>query len=155
MFMESFTSGAFDKSISESARALPLLAFHDSSSFPIGVAESWTTESDGLYGVWRMDDSDTAREAVRQAEAGILTGLSIGFQPVRSAWSWLEETDDLDAPVAEVVRSEARLVEVSMVPTPQYENAMVTLVRSVGAPRRLAQGTPRLDAMRKAFAAFR
>jgi HK97 family phage prohead protease len=102
-----------------------------------------------------MDDGDTAREAVRQAEAGILTGLSIGFQPVRSAWSWLEESEDLDAPVAEVVRSEARLVEVSMVATPQYESAMVTLVRSAGRPIVLVKSTPRLDEMRGVFALWK
>ena len=70
-------------------RALPLLLFHDNRSFPIGVAEKWTHTPDGLDGMWKLNDDPEAQRAARAAERGELTGLSIGFQPMRSRWEFV------------------------------------------------------------------
>lgn len=124
-YMEMIRKGAFRKSIREAARQLPLLLWHDSRSFPVGVSERWTESDDGLDVVWRLDTSDLAQEAARLAREGMLTGLSVGFIGITS-----ERTYDEDAGISYVERIEARLLEVSLTPTPAYVGAKVALVRS-------------------------
>lgn len=131
-FMESFSRGSLEKSIKESARALPLLMFHDTQSMPIGVAESWEDATAGLRGVWRLDDSPTAQRAAKLAADGILNFMSIRFIPVRSEWTYVEDfAPDLGAAHKDsVVRTEARLLETSLVSTPAYNGAAIEWVRS-------------------------
>lgn len=137
-FVESFRNGAFTKTIRET-KSLPLLLWHDNQTFPVGSAEKWTeVDGDGLRGVWRMDTKDElAVESVRKVRDGFLTGLSVGFSPIQ------QETmmDDLD--IFHIVRTEVRLHEVSLTPTPAYAGAQVSLVRSRvqhgGKPRRSAE----------------
>lgn len=137
-FVESFRNGAFTKTIRET-KSLPLLLWHDNQTFPVGSAEKWTeVDGDGLRGVWRMDTKDElAVESVRKVRDGFLTGLSVGFSPIQ------QETmmDDLD--IFHIVRTEVRLHEVSLTPTPAYAGAQVSLVRSRvqhgGKPRRSAK----------------
>ena len=124
-YMEMIEKGAFSKSIREAARRLPLLLFHDSRSFPVGVSEKWTENDDGLDVVWKLDGSERAQEAARLANGGMLTGLSVGFQGIQA-----ERTYDEDTGLSWVKRTEARLLEVSLTPTPAYAGAKVALVRS-------------------------
>lgn len=137
LFMEQHSPGSLRQSTTAGkGRALPLLLFHDARSFPIGVADSWHHSDDDLRGVWKLNDSPEAQRAATAAEAGELTGLSIGFQPIRSRWeyvawdSWDPELgpDHMD----KVTREESRLVEVSVVPTPAFADAQVTAVRGLG-----------------------
>jgi len=107
--------------------------FHDQQSMPIGHAERWTHDQDGMHGVWQLNDSAPAQEAARMAESGDLLGLSVGFQDIRDP-TW-ELPDDFmpdlgPAHKARVTRLESRLVEVSMTPTPAYADAGVTMVRT-------------------------
>ena len=124
-YMERIKKGCFRKSIREAGKELPLLLFHDSRSFPVGVSEKWTENDDGLDCVWRLDSSDMAQEAARLARDGMLTGLSVGFAPI------LDDREfDAEKGIAYVTRVEARLLEVSLTPTPAYVGAKVSLVRS-------------------------
>lgn len=136
---ESFAPGLFDKSIKESARALPLLLFHDASSWPIGHAVSWDSRDDGLWGVWKLDASADAQRAARMAADGHLAYLSVGYDPLLSEWE-LAPSDawnpDDAATLDKVTRIEARLVETSTVSTPAFKDAEITLVRSAGRPSR-------------------
>jgi len=125
-YEEEMVAGVFAKSIREAARDLPFLLFHDGRSFPIGAANRWTERGDGLLGQWRIDSKDPiAQDAARKAKDGFLTGLSVGFQPTRS-----ERIERDDEPFL-IRRLEARLLEVSLVSTPAYVDAGVTLVRSL------------------------
>lgn len=137
-YLESFRRGAFSKSIKESAAQLPLLLWHDERTFPVGVASSWSDTEQGLDGVWRLDDSELAQRAARQARDGFLTGLSVGFQPLPNGSKWsLVDDDDWDPQtgnVDSVERVAARLLEVSLTPTPAYAGAQVALVRSQDVP---------------------
>lgn len=146
-FMERFSPGAFTKSINESARGLPLLLWHDNQTFPIGVSERWRETSTGLDGVWRIDTDDAlAVEGARKAADGLLTGMSVGFVPVT-------DKDDLDLDdngLPWVTRNEARLLEVSLTPTPAYAGAKVALVRS-----RQRQGRPATAQRRAEIGAWR
>jgi HK97 family phage prohead protease len=125
-YTETHMPGEFTKSIRESAKSLPLLLFHDSRSLDsiIGVAEKWTEEADGLWGVWRLSDAEHAQRAAKMAEDGMLGFLSVGFQPIRSETIY----DDQDR--ATVNRLESRLLEVSLTPTPAFQAATVSKVRS-------------------------
>jgi len=157
-YEESVNAGAFAKSISEAARALPLLLWHDHRSWPVGRAVEWREETDGLHGVWELDTSEDAQRAADMAARGHLTGLSIGFSPIRSEWELLDldEWDPDNGALDRCTRIEARLHEVSLCATPAYETAGVTLVRSAESRvrRRALEGrdrepvkpkTPQLD----------
>lgn len=136
-YMEMIRKGAFAKSIREAARRLPLLLFHNSQSFPVGVSHKWTENDDGLDVVWKLDSSEMAQEAARLANEEMLTGLSVGFQGIQA-----ERTYDEESGLSWVERTEGRLLEVSLTPTPAYAGAKVALVRSRephingGSPRR-------------------
>ena len=150
-YRETIAPGCFTKSIRESAKALPLLLFHESRKLEtiIGVNESWQESREGLDGIWLLDDDDDARRAAEKADSGSLGFMSVGFQPkggeAGTEFSW----DDDD--VLHVLRKEARLLEVSLTPTPAYGDAVVTKVRH----RPAAAGTPELDRWRKYLAEIR
>lgn len=159
-FLESFDPGSLAKSIKEAARALPLNLFHETHSFPIGAAAEWIEEERGLFGVWRLDGTDTAQEAARHAAEDRLTGLSIEFAPIRSEWELAAEFDPSRGPegMDKVTRREARLGAVGLVQTPAYVSAGVELVRSADARRRAPEAgaaTPTLDAVKRATEALR
>lgn len=143
-YTELLAPGCFAKSIKEAARALPLLLFHDGRSMDsiIGMAESWEERADGLWGVWRLSDEEHAQRAARMAADGMLAHMSVGFVPIRSETVY----DEQDA--ATITRLEARLVEVSLTPTPAYKDALVSKVRSAGVTGR-AGVRPRLAAARR------
>jgi hypothetical protein len=139
LFMERHAPRSFAQSTKAgSGKNLPLLVFHDRTSYPVGRADSWTHDDGGLSGVWRLSDSDDAQRAAREAADGGL-GLSIGFQPIRSdvtkqAATW---APDLGPEHKDwITRSESRLLEVSLTPVPAYTDSVVTMVRSAFDPDR-------------------
>jgi hypothetical protein len=159
VYAEEVVKGAFDKSITEAGGRLPLLLWHDNQALPVGVSESWSSEDDGLHGVWRMDESERAREAARSAAAGMMVGLSIGFVPIRTEWDIVAD-DEWDPTNLEHMdtarRVEARLLETSLTPTAAFAGAQVTLVRSSRIPdavlahrRRPAARSAELAALRE------
>lgn len=121
-FMEQHSRGSFAESIAQMPH-VPLLLFHDRQSFPIGVAEEWHDNDEGLDCVWRLDSADLAQEAGRLAREGIIRGLSIGFQPIFTK----RETDE-DG-LMWLTRTKSRLLEVSLVSAPAFAGAGVTGVR--------------------------
>lgn len=156
-FEEQHAPGSFARSIKEAAQGLPLLLWHDNRTFPIGVSDEWRDGQDHLGVVWRIDrDDPLAVEGARKARDGLLTGLSIGFAPIKSDWEYLpiEEWDPENGRVDRVTRTESRLLEVSLTPTPAFAGAQVQLVRSRGGGRsRAEQGArPRLDRARQMLA---
>ena len=137
-YAEAFERGAFDKSIEESAKALPLLMWHNNETWPIGAAVDWRSGLDALDGTWELDDSAEAQRAAQLADRGYLTGLSVGYVPLRSEWEFVADGEwdpnlGIDH-VDKVTRVESRLAEVSLSPTPRYAGASVVLVRSSDRP---------------------
>lgn len=159
-FMEQHEAGSFARSISEAARELPLLLWHDNRTFPVGVSHEWRDNDAGLDVVWKMDGSDEANRAADLAEQRMLTGLSIGFAPIRSDWEYvpMDEWDPDLGPdhMDKVTRQESRLLEVSLTPTPAFAGAKVKLVRS-REHRKVKDnaGRPRLEAWRAELARLR
>lgn len=130
-YLEQIAQGAFEKSTREAAKSLPLLLWHDNRTWPIGLAESWTHEDDGMRGVWKLDGSDEAQRGARMARDGYLVGMSVGFSPIKSEWEMAEDWDpENEESMDRCTRVEARLHEVSLTPTPAYAGASVELVRS-------------------------
>ena len=139
-FTEVLRAGVFKKSIGQAARSLPLLTMHDHEAIPVGKAVQWEDNEDELVGTWQFDSRAEAVEAARLADEGYLTGLSVGFAPLNTAWD-----DTGDKPHAD--RIEARLLETSLVSVPAYQDAGVVAVRSAGHPERpglVVAPTPRL-----------
>jgi hypothetical protein len=136
-FMEQHAPASLKQSTTVGrGRSAPLLLFHDNRSFPIGVVDHWDQRDDGLDGRWRLNESPEAQRAAAAADRGELTGLSIGFQPIRSRWELLpwEEWDPDAGPdgMDKVTREESVLVEVSVTPTPAFAGAQIDAVRSIG-----------------------
>ena len=131
-FEEEFQNGSMAKSIKEAARGLPLLAFHDDRSLPLGVAKEWHEETAGLRGVWKLEEHQQAQTLARMAipdkDGHAAMGyMSIRFHPIRSDWIYAEPgSNALDY----VLRTEARLIETSLVSTPAYAGAKVQWVRT-------------------------
>lgn len=125
-FVETIRPGCFARSIAAAVNGIPLLAFHNAQSLDalVGRSHAFTERADGLHGEWEVNDTPSAQQAARAASDGGLGYLSIGFQPIRST----ETYDRSD--VLHVERLEARLLEVSLTPTPAYPTAAVQSVRA-------------------------
>ncbi|WP_293784111.1 HK97 family phage prohead protease [uncultured Aeromicrobium sp.] len=151
-FLEEHAPGSLAKSIKEAARALPLLLFHDSHAFPIGRADKWEDSELALDGIWKLDNSEEAQRAAQLAEDEMLAHMSIGFAPIRSQWTFVEDWNPEIGVEGKdrVRRTESRLLEVSLVSTPAFKDAAVTLVRSHdhGRPHP-GTGKRQVDAWRK------
>lgn len=130
--LESFARGAFTASLAQRSN-VPLLLWHDNAAFPIGTATGWDDRYDGLHAQFRLALSPVAQVAASHAAEGFLTGLSVGFIPQRSSWRYAgnDWNPDLGPDhMDHVTRTQARLVEVSLTPTPAYESARVYAVES-------------------------
>jgi HK97 family phage prohead protease len=162
-FMEMHAEGSFARSTRVgTGQGLPLLIGHDHSDLDnlVGHAEKWRHDPTGMYGVWRLNDSPKAQQAARLAESGDLTGLSVGFQEIHR--DYVRQPRDIDIARGRehkdwVVRTESRLMEVSLTPVPAFADAEVICVRSVYDPDRRQVHpipTPDLDIWRAKLAAL-
>ncbi|MFM2437359.1 MAG: hypothetical protein RLZ55_168 [Actinomycetota bacterium] len=124
-YFESLAPSVFEKSIKERGDRVPLMLHHQHRAMPIGKAVEWDSQPDGVYATWEIAPTDDADEAYRMMRDGFLTGLSVGFRPVKN-------DIDTSGEVMKVRRVEAVLLEVSAVSIAAYEDATITLVRSRG-----------------------
>ena len=128
-YLEQWQRGAFTRSLTRQPH-LPLLPFHDNKAIPVGTSQAWQDEPDGLYGVFKVHMHAAAQVAADYAARGIVAGLSIGFVAEDNEWHYAS-TYAPERGVAymdRVVRTRARLAEVSLVSTPAYPAAAVTHV---------------------------
>lgn len=154
-YMERVMPGTFAKSIREAANRLPLLLFHDSRRFPIGASDEWTESEEGLDCVWELDaDDPDAMTTRRKAQKRMLTGLSVGFVPIEEYRTVKGKRVDVNTDVEMdddgipwVTRRQARLLEVSVTPTPAYAGAQIPARELMESMKELEVGTPRRDAL--------
>jgi len=106
------------------------LLFHDMKR-PIGAWKEWQERSEGLYvkGSLTLSTRD-GQEAHALARDGALTGLSIGWQPVRG---------DVDQKTGTRHVSEAILHEGSLVAIPMHDRTRVTAIKSITNARDIAE----------------
>ena len=93
-----------------------LLAQHEPNN-PIGRAQSFSTEGDFMYGQFKISNSSKGTDYLTLAAEDLVSGLSVGVDVISS----LPKDNYL-------LVTAARLVEVSLVESPAFENATVTKV---------------------------
>lgn len=125
-YTEVFIRGAFARAIQErGADRVKLLVQHDRTSLPIGRATLLREDTAGLYGEFRVSETQAGDEVLALVRDGALDGLSVGFRPVLAGDRW-------NATKTRVERTEVKLPEVSVVPFAAYDGARITGVRSDG-----------------------
>jgi len=121
--------GAMNKTVADWQRAksrLPLLDWHgDSLSRLIGSVTALESVPQGLWfraGFGSDAESQRARQLVKD---GHLSGVSIGYLPVRQSWKTVG---------GKAVRAlhEVKLLEISLTPVPANPEAVLTSVKSLG-----------------------
>lgn len=133
--------GCLTKSLATRTTPLPMLLFHDMKR-PIGAWKEWQERSEGLYvkGSLTLSTRD-GQEAHALARDGALTGLSIGWQPVRG---------DVDQKTGTRHVSEAILHEGSLVAIPMHDRTRVTAIKDITeSPAGLERGLRQLGLSRK------
>jgi HK97 family phage prohead protease len=129
-YREQFAPGAFRRSITERGDRVRLYAGHPVESYeamPVGRAAAWDDRADALYATFRLADTGAARDAGSLVRDGLVTGLSVGFDPVPDRTKRAAD--------GTVVRLEARLHHVALVARSAYAGAEVLALRAhPGAP---------------------
>lgn len=117
---EGFERGAFSKTLRQRGPARVKLLMHHDRTEPIGVARELEEQDSGLYGAFRVSETERGDEALTLLRDGVLDSFSVGFAPVqhvkRGRVTW---------------RTEVGLREASLVTFPAYEDALVGGVRSL------------------------
>jgi hypothetical protein len=111
--------GAFKRSLHHRHDRIPLLRNHDTDR-TLGWSTKFTETDTGLEAMFKINDGDHGDALLDDMERRYLTGMSVGYKPIRVRRG--------EGGVQHVI--EARLVEVSMVGIPAYEGAAMIAVRN-------------------------
>lgn len=118
-YRERFERGAFDRSIRERGAKVRLFDSHNTRRLPIGRAVELREQSDGLHAAFEIAATRDGDDALELVRSGTVDSFSVGFRGIRERW---------DGDV--LVRTEAALMEVSLVGLPAYAGAAIAGVRS-------------------------
>ena len=99
------------------AKRIKLLAQH-SQNDPIGRAQSFQVTQDAIYGTFKVSASQKGNDYLIMAQEELISSLSIGVDVIKAS-------TDKDGVL---VVTAARMVEVSLVESPAYADAVVTKV---------------------------
>ncbi len=123
-FIETLSSNVFDKSIKERGNKIPLLEQHDTQRHPIGMSVSWQKDASGLIADFKLANTARGEEARALAAEGLVTGLSVGFLPIRNKQGTINGKQH-------ITRLEAKLDHVGLITTGRqaYSEAKVLSVR--------------------------
>ena len=128
--VETFTRGSFPDAVADPSK-VKLLAGHDHQGLPLGRAVTVVDDPAGLRASFHVSATQAGDDALTLVRDGALTAVSIGFIPEPSGDRW-------NTSRTQVVRTRARLVEVSLVAVGAYPDAQVLALRqdsSSSAPR--------------------
>ena len=120
-YVELFERGAFTRSLKAPNRVQLLFEHRDGLTDRIGRALSLSENDDGLRGAFKVVDGMIGDHALALVDEGMLAGFSVGFVPLGRSKRNTK---------GEVVRSRCHLADVSLVPEPAYDGAVVTARRS-------------------------
>jgi len=95
---------------------IKLLAQHEPNN-PIGRAQSFSNQGEFIYGSFKISSSSKGTDYLTLAAEDLVSGLSVGVEVIAS-----QPTDN------HLLVTSARLIEVSLVESPAFENANVTSV---------------------------
>ncbi|MEM6493688.1 MAG: HK97 family phage prohead protease [Pseudomonadota bacterium] len=128
LWVESFSAGAFDNSLSE--RDVIAIHSHDFSRI-VGRKDAGTltlrSDSKGLYFENTLPDTSDGRDLGVQIDRGDIAGMSFGFRAVKQEWD-----DTVDPPKRTI--TEAELYEITYTAIPAYDDTEVGM-RSLEAAR--------------------
>lgn len=128
-YTEVFRKGSFAKTIRDRRHPVPLLVHHEHRGLPIGAATELREDDDGLHASFHLSATPKADEVLALVSDEALSGLSIGFQPVKhSVTAGDKRTPPSSRPLHE--RSEVILREVSICNFPAYADAGVDGIRA-------------------------
>lgn len=85
LYVERFQRGAFKNVIRDPARVRFQYQHDDDLLAWVGNATLLREEDRGLFGEWRLDNSERGRQVAYKIHDGQLPGLSISFTPARDA----------------------------------------------------------------------
>ena len=111
---ESFAAGTFDL---DNVIGKPLAYRHGE---PVGRITGAESREDGLYIDFDIVDTALGRDAAVLARTGTIKGLSVGFNPIKSAFNRAKDA---------IQHTSANLLEVSLTPYPAYSTAGVSSIR--------------------------
>lgn len=114
---ESFATDAFNV---DDVIGRPLAYRHGE---PVGIITGAENREDGLYIDFQIVNTAQGRDAATLARTGASRGLSVGFQPVKSAWNRAKTA---------VQHTAASLLEVSLTHMPAYAQAGIGAIREEG-----------------------
>lgn len=121
-YRETFTRGAFARSIAERGHRVKLAVNHDlHRRLPVGRVTRLFEDSDGLRFEARVSETQAGDEVLELVRDGALDGVSINFEPLR----------ERRRPDGVIERTEVKLGrELSVTPVPVYPGALIAGVRS-------------------------
>jgi len=115
------------------ASRVKLLAQHNAND-PIGRAQSFSSEGNFIYASFKISASSKGTDYLTLAAEDLVSGLSVGVEVISS----LPKDDYL-------LVTSARLVEVSLVESPAFENAIVTSVAASESEAEQVQTNPQTE----------
>lgn len=124
-YVEVIRRGAFAKTLREQTRPFKLCVNHDKlRNLPIGRAEVLREDAGGLYGEFRVSQTQAGDDALTLIRDGVVDAFSCGMIPVK----------DRETKPGLVERTELKLTEVSVVAFPAYAEALIAGVRHGADP---------------------
>jgi Escherichia/Staphylococcus phage prohead protease len=117
-YLEVFHLGAFRKAMRAPNRVAFRYRHQQGLADELGRAVSFAEQDDGLHGVFSVIRSAFGDHALALVDEGIVGGVSIGYAPLTKRAKF--------TPSGAIIRDACHLEEVSLVPTPAYETAVVT-----------------------------
>jgi HK97 family phage prohead protease len=122
-YRETFVRGAFARTIAERGQRVRLFTNHDTTRLPLGRAMLLREDAAGLYGEFRVSETQAGDEALALLRDGALDSFSVGFRKIAQRM------------VRDVVeRTEVGIREASLVSFPAYSEARVLAVRNATQP---------------------
>lgn len=119
-YKEQFAPGSFRTTIAQRGDRIRAHVQHQTKRLPIGKASHLEETPEGLVSHLRVSNTTEGNDTLELVKDGVLTGLSIGFKPIRS-----DKQGDV------TVRQEVALSEISVVADPAYPDARIQGVRSL------------------------
>lgn len=132
-YKEAFRRGAFMRTIAERGDRVKAHVEHQDQRLPIGRAVHLEERANGLETHLRVSATSDGNDVLALVRDGVLSGLSIGFRPIR-------HSDEGGVKY----RTEVALNEISVVDRPAYPDAQIESLRSI-----LGTPTSRLDIARR------
>lgn len=114
----------FEPGCVQDADTVPILRDHKMSNIVGRVAEAEDTEAGRVISA-NLTTTPLGEETRTLLNDGTLTGISVGFKPLK----WREEYDENDAPV--IVHERIEVLEYSLTAFPSYKTAQVIEARSL------------------------